>query len=56
MKKTTLQTAKTGLLTCAWSYIFILLAAVLLSFNYQLFIVHNGFAPAGLNGIATMIQ
>ena len=56
MKKPTLQTAKTGLLTNAWSYIFILLAAVLLSFNYQLFIVNNGFAPAGLNGIATMIQ
>jgi len=56
MKKPTLQTAKTGLLTSAWSYIFILLAAVLLSFNYQLFIVNNGFAPAGLNGIATMIQ
>lgn len=31
-------------------------AAVLLAFNYQLFIVENGFAPAGLNGIATMIQ
>ncbi len=37
-------------------YLFILLAAVLLAFNYQLFIVKNGFAPAGLNGIATMIQ
>ena len=34
----------------------ILLVAVLLAFNYQLFIVENGFAPAGLNGIATMIQ
>lgn len=30
--------------------------ALLLAFNYQLFIVENGFAPAGLNGIATMIQ
>lgn len=30
--------------------------AVLLAFNYQLFIVKNGFAPAGLNGIATMVQ
>ena len=34
----------------------IVLVAVLLAFNYQLFIVINGFAPAGLNGIATMIQ
>lgn len=30
--------------------------AILLAFNYQLFIVKNNFAPAGLNGIATMIQ
>lgn len=30
--------------------------AVLLAFNYQLFVVRNGFAPAGLNGIATMVQ
>ncbi len=38
------------------SYISIILIAVLLAFNYQLFIVKNEFAPAGLNGIATMIQ
>lgn len=31
-------------------------AAVLLAFTYQLFVVNNGFAPAGLNGIATMVQ
>ena len=30
--------------------------AILLAFNYQLFVVENNFAPAGLNGIATMIQ
>lgn len=34
----------------------VVLAAILLAFNYQLFIVENNFAPAGLNGIATMIQ
>ena len=34
----------------------VILVALLLAFNYQLFIVENGFAPAGLNGIATMIQ
>ncbi len=38
------------------AYAFIIGVAVLLAFNYQLFIVKNGFAPAGLNGIATMIQ
>ncbi len=43
-------------LKTAFSYITIVLIAVLLAFNYQLFIVQNGFAPAGLNGIATMIQ
>lgn len=42
--------------TAASSYLMIVLVAVLLAFNYQLFIVMNGFAPAGLNGIATMVQ
>ncbi len=40
----------------ALSYIYVVLVAVLLAFNYQLFIVRNNFAPAGINGIATMIQ
>lgn len=40
----------------ALSYLKVILVAVLLAFTYQLFIVENGFAPAGLNGIATMIQ
>lgn len=39
-----------------WSYLNIIIAAVLLAFNYHVFIVTNNFAPAGLNGIATMIQ
>ncbi len=38
------------------TYLAIMAIAVLLAFNYQLFIVKNGFAPAGLNGIATMVQ
>ncbi len=42
---------KTGL-----GYAKIVLAAILLAFNYYIFIVTNSFAPAGLNGIATMIQ
>ena len=37
-------------------YIIIIAIAVLLAFNYQLFVVENNFAPAGLNGIATMVQ
>jgi len=37
-------------------YLATICVAVLLAFNYQLFIVENNFAPAGLNGIATMIQ
>jgi len=40
----------------AFSYIIIILMALLLAFNYHIFIVVNNFAPAGLNGIATMIQ
>ncbi len=39
-----------------WSYAAIVPAAVLLAFVYYIFIVTNNFAPAGLNGIATMIQ
>ncbi len=38
------------------SYINIILVAILLAANYHIFIVQNHFAPAGLNGIATMIQ
>lgn len=38
------------------SYFEITLLAILLAFNYQLFIVKNDFAPAGINGIATMVQ
>lgn len=38
------------------SYASIVAVAVVMAFNYQLFIVENNYAPAGLNGIATMIQ
>ncbi len=38
------------------TYLSIVLVAILLAFNYKLFIIENNFAPAGLNGIATMIQ
>lgn len=36
--------------------IIIIAAAMLLALNYHIFIVENHFAPAGLNGIATMIE
>ena len=39
-----------------WSYLQIILSALLLAFVYYIFIINNNFAPAGLNGIATMIQ
>lgn len=39
-----------------YNYVIVILSAILLAFTYQLFIVENNFAPAGLNDIATMIQ
>lgn len=38
------------------SYATIIAAAILLAFNYYVFIITNSFAPAGVGGIATMIQ
>jgi len=38
------------------SYVIIVFMAVLLACDYYIFIVENHFAPAGLNGIATMVQ
>ncbi|MEE1198138.1 MAG: YitT family protein [Acutalibacteraceae bacterium] len=40
----------------AFSYFQIIFCAIVLAFVYYIFIVKNNFAPAGLNGIATMIQ
>ena len=37
-------------------YTFIILLAVVMAFTYKLFIVPNRFAPAGFNGLATMVQ
>ncbi len=39
-----------------FSYGIIVAMALILAFNYYLFIIENDFAPAGLNGIATMTQ
>lgn len=38
------------------TYLVIVLIAVITALNYELFIFPNNFAPAGLNGICTMIQ
>ncbi len=47
---------KKSKLGTAFIYFQIIATAVLLAFTYQLFIVENDFAPAGINGIATMVQ
>ena len=38
------------------SYLFVILLGLVLALAYQLFVFPNNFAPAGLNGIFTMIQ
>ena len=37
-------------------YVVLFALAVLMALNYQVFILHNAFAPSGINGLATMIQ
>ena len=38
------------------SYLMVVMIALMMALNYQLFVFPNSFAPAGLNGIFTMIQ
>ena len=38
------------------SYLMVIGIALMMALNYQLFVFPNSFAPAGLNGIFTMIQ
>lgn len=38
------------------SYVMVVMAALVMAFNYHLFVFPNSFAPAGLNGIFTMLQ
>ena len=40
----------------AKEYAFVIVLGAVLALDYRLFIVENNFAPAGINGIATMIQ
>lgn len=39
-----------------WTYLVIGFVALLAALNYELFVFPNQFAPAGLNGICTMVQ
>ena len=39
-----------------WTYLVIAFVALVAALNYELFVFPNQFAPAGLNGICTMIQ
>ena len=39
-----------------WTYLVIVFLALGASVNYELFVFPNQFAPAGLNGVCTMIQ
>lgn len=43
-------------LKIAASYMIVILAALVMAFNYHLFVFPNRFAPAGLNGLFTMLQ
>lgn len=45
-----------GKLKIATSYIIVLAVALVMAINYQLFVFPNSFAPAGVNGLLTMIQ
>lgn len=45
-----------NILRTARSCAFIVLFAFLSAMNFEIFILNNAFAPAGINGIATMIQ
>lgn len=40
----------------AFDYVVCIVMALAMSLNYVIFILSNSFAPAGLNGLATMIQ
>lgn len=43
-------------LKIAASYAIVVVISLIMALNYQLFVFPNSFAPAGLNGIFTMIQ
>lgn len=39
-----------------WTYFAVAAVAMIAAFNYEIFVFPNQFAPAGINGICTMIQ
>lgn len=49
-QETVLRTKK------ALTYVYLVILALISAVNYQLFIFPNRFAPAGLNGLCTMVQ
>lgn len=48
--------AKAGKRSTVVDYLMMVGLAALMAVNYQVFILHNAFAPAGINGLATMVQ
>ena len=38
------------------SYSLVAVLAIVMALSYQLFVFPNAFAPAGINGLATMVQ
>lgn len=40
----------------AMGYVFNICLALLMALNYEIFVFQNAFAPAGINGLATMVQ
>ena len=38
------------------NYVLVIILALMMALNYEIFILSNSFAPAGINGVATMIQ
>ncbi len=51
-----MKTSSKNLLSFVSTEIIMVLLAILMALSYQLFVVENHFAPAGLNGVATMVQ
>lgn len=43
-------------LRSAFEYVAIAVLAIIMALNYEIFVFKNAFAPAGINGIATMVQ
>ena len=43
-------------LRSVFEYVAIAVLAIIMALNYEIFVFKNAFAPAGINGIATMVQ